>query len=50
MPELTPESSSPPAVPADDWERLPAFRETFLMYVTPPGYSAASEKPALVEK
>jgi hypothetical protein len=41
MPELTPESSSPPATPPDDWERLPAFRQTFLMYVTPPGYAAA---------
>ncbi len=41
MPELTPESSSPPAIPPDDWERLPAFRQTFLMYVTPPGYAAA---------
>jgi hypothetical protein len=45
MPELTPESSSPPPVPPvldpDTWETLPAFRETFLMYVTPPGYAAA---------
>ena len=40
MPELTPESSSAPAPPAD-WEKLPAFRQTFLMYVTPPGYAAA---------
>lgn len=41
MPELAPDSTSPPAIPPDDWERLPAFRETFLMYVTPPGYVAA---------
>jgi hypothetical protein len=41
MPELAPDSTSPPAIPPDDWERLPAFRETFLMYVTPPGYAAA---------
>jgi len=41
MPELTPESSSLPAAPPEDWERLPAFRQTFLMYVTPPGYAAA---------
>jgi hypothetical protein len=41
MPELATDSTSPPAVPPDDWERLPAFRETFLMYITPPGYVAA---------
>jgi hypothetical protein len=41
MPELTPDSSSPPATPPGDWEKLPAFRQTFLMYVTPPGYAAA---------
>jgi len=40
MPELVSQSSSPPATP-DDWEKLPAFRQTFLMYVTPPGYAAA---------
>jgi hypothetical protein len=39
MPELVSESSSPPAT--DDWEKLPAFRQTFLMYCTPPGYAAA---------
>ncbi|HEY0511251.1 MAG TPA: hypothetical protein VGH73_05070 [Thermoanaerobaculia bacterium] len=48
MPELTPDSSSPPAVPpAIDpatWEDFPAFRETFLMYITPPGYAAAIRK------
>lgn len=38
MPELTRESSSPPP---EDWETLPAFRQTFLMYITPPGYAAA---------
>jgi hypothetical protein len=41
MPELAPDSTSLPDVPPDDWERLPAFRETFLMYITPPGYVAA---------
>jgi hypothetical protein len=41
MPELVPDSTSLPDVPPDDWERLPAFRETFLMYITPPGYVAA---------
>jgi hypothetical protein len=41
MPELTPDSSSPPATSPDSWEKLPAFRQTFLMYVTPPGYAAA---------
>jgi hypothetical protein len=41
MPELVSESSSPPAVDPTAWEAYPAFRETFLMYVTPPGFSAA---------
>jgi hypothetical protein len=45
MPALTPESTSPPPVPPvldpNAWETLPAFRETFLMYVTTPGYAAA---------
>jgi hypothetical protein len=41
MPELTPESTSPPAADPDTWERLPAFRQTFLMYVTPPGFQEA---------
>ena len=41
MPELAPDSSSLPDVPPDDWERLPAFRQSVLMYVTPPGYVAA---------
>jgi hypothetical protein len=41
MPELVSDSSSLPDVPPEDWERLPAFRETFLMYITPPGYVAA---------
>lgn len=31
----------PPAFEPDAWERFPAFRQTFMMYVTPPGYSAA---------
>jgi hypothetical protein len=46
MPELMQESTSPPvAAPPifdpDSWEDFPVFRETFLMYVTPPGYSSA---------
>jgi len=45
MPELTSESSSLPAVSPsadpDAWEKLPAFRQTFLMYVTPPGFQEA---------
>jgi hypothetical protein len=41
MPDLTPESTSPPAVDPAAWEAFPAFRETFLMYVTPPGHAAA---------
>src|SRR3954453_11495730 len=48
MPELTSESSSPPTVPPvidpATWEDFPAFRETFLMYITPPGYAAAIRK------
>ena len=48
MPELVPDSSSLPAVPPvidpATWEDFPAFRETFLMYVTPPGYAAAIRK------
>jgi hypothetical protein len=48
MPELTPDSSSPPAAPPaidpSTWEDFPAFRETFLMYITPPGYAAAIRK------
>ncbi len=34
----------PPPVDPDAWEDFPAFRETFLMYVTPPGYAAAIRK------
>jgi hypothetical protein len=52
MPELTPQSTStsPPdpvfenPLPLHDpevWEAFPAFRETFLMHVTPLGYSTA---------
>jgi len=47
MPDL-PDSTPPPALqPATDpaaWEDFPAFRETFLMYITPPGYAAAIRK------
>jgi hypothetical protein len=44
MPELTdstPPPVHPPAADPDSWEKLPAFRQTFLMYVTPPGFAAA---------
>jgi hypothetical protein len=41
MPDLTPQSTPPPAADPDAWEKLPAFRQTFLMYVTPPGFAAA---------
>jgi len=48
MPELTDSTPPPPAVPPvinpATWEDFPAFRETFLMYVTPPGYAAAIRK------
>jgi hypothetical protein len=36
--------AAPPAADPDAWEDFPAFRETFLMYVTPPGYAAAIRK------
>ncbi|HEX4499102.1 MAG TPA: hypothetical protein VIE43_25720 [Thermoanaerobaculia bacterium] len=45
MPELTPESSSPPSVPAaidpTAWEDFPVFRESFLMYISEPSFNAA---------
>jgi len=46
MPELTPESSSPPpAVPATidptAWEDFPVFRESFLMYISEPAFNAS---------
>lgn len=50
MPDLAPESTSPPsaAVPPtidpSAWETFPAFRETFLALVTPPGYAHALRK------
>jgi hypothetical protein len=31
----------PPVIDPAAWEDYPAFRETFLMYFTPPGYDAA---------
>lgn len=31
----------PPAIDPAAWEDFPAFRETFLMYFTPPGYAPA---------
>ena len=43
MPELPQDSSSPPPppifIPSIDptaWEEFPVFRETFMMYITPP--------------
>jgi hypothetical protein len=47
MPELsdsTPPPAVPPAIDPAAWEDFPAFRETFLMYITPPGYAAAIRK------
>lgn len=45
MPELTdstpPPAATPPTIDPNAWEDYPAFRETFLMYFTPPGYAAA---------
>jgi hypothetical protein len=42
------EPPEPPAVPPvidpASWEDFPVFRETFLMYITPPGYAAALRK------
>jgi hypothetical protein len=43
MPDLP--DSTPPATPPEidpaAWEDYPAFRESFLMYFTPPGYAGA---------
>jgi hypothetical protein len=47
MPELTPQSSSPPdsAVPPildpGQWESFPVFRESFLLYISEPQFNAA---------
>jgi hypothetical protein len=46
MPELTQESTSPPAAvpPILDpvlWESFPVFRESFLLYISEPGFNAA---------
>src|SRR6476661_6795604 len=41
LPDSTPPPAVPPAIDPASWEDFPAFRETFLMYVTPPGYSTA---------
>ena len=43
-PETDPEpplAATPPTIDPAAWEDFPAFRETFLMYFTPPGYAAA---------
>jgi hypothetical protein len=41
MQDLTAQSTPPPAADPHAWEKLPAFRQTFLMYVTPPGFQEA---------
>jgi hypothetical protein len=46
MPELTPESTSPPAaapatITPSTWEDFPVFRETFLMYISEPAFNAS---------
>ena len=52
MPELTPQSSSlpPPAVPRSidpaAWEDFAVFRESFLMYLTPPALNEAMREVA----
>jgi hypothetical protein len=40
-PEVDPPAATPPVIDPAAWEDYPAFRETFLMYFTPPGYAAA---------
>jgi hypothetical protein len=40
-PEVPQPAAVPPAADPDAWETFPAFRETFLMYVTPTGYAEA---------
>jgi hypothetical protein len=37
----TPPAATPPTIDPAAWEDFAAFRETFLMYLTPPGYAAA---------
>jgi hypothetical protein len=41
LPDSTPLAAVPPEIDPAAWEDYPAFRETFLMYFTPPGYAAA---------
>jgi hypothetical protein len=44
---MSPEDEPPTVPPIIDpatWETSPAFRETFLMYLTPPGYADALRK------
>src|SRR4051812_21424339 len=44
LPPIPPEpplAAIPPVIDPAAWEDFPAFRETFLMYFTPPGYAAA---------
>ena len=37
----TPPAATPPTIGPATWEDFAVFRETFLMYLTPPGYAAA---------
>src|SRR3954469_25168663 len=37
-------AAASPAIDPVSWEDFAVFRETFLMYVTPPGYAAALRK------
>ncbi len=45
MPELTQDSTSPPAVPPSidpaEWESFPLFRESALLYISEPRFNAA---------
>jgi hypothetical protein len=42
LPEDEPPAAAvPPVIDPAAWEDFPAFRETFLMYFTPPGYADA---------
>jgi hypothetical protein len=44
IPPEPPLAAAPPEVDPAAWENFPAFRETFLMYFTPPGYADAIRK------
>ena len=38
---IAPTPAAPPAIDPSRWEDFPAFRETFLLHYTAPGYNAA---------